>query len=51
MKTEFEKKEFIKHINLLNSNFFEDTKVVACGGILKRNCGKPILIFFNIKTV
>lgn len=26
MKTEFEKKEFIKHINLLNSNFFDDTK-------------------------
>lgn len=29
MKTEFEKKEFIKHINLLNSNFFDDTK--GCG--------------------
>ena len=26
MKTEFEKKEFIKHINLLNSNFFDDAK-------------------------
>ena len=29
MKTEFKKKECIKHINLLNSNFFEDTK--GCG--------------------